>query len=249
MILNEARPGAGQSRDDTTAEAPVVEIQDARFPLRAGEDAAWNGVELSMARGTMTGVRLGAGRRGTPLADAVSGLRAPERGTVRWQGRDWQGLTLWQAARCRGRIGRVFSGPGWVSNLNVDENILLGATHHRIQRRASLREAAGDLARRFGLDGLPAGRAGELTPRELQLAQCVRAFLGDPRLLLLEEPGRHLEGEDLARLADAVARARAQGAAVVWITSQDDLDRDPGCRADAWYLADGPALRKMEAAG
>ena len=78
---------------------------------------------------------------------------------------------------------------------------------------------ATELARLFGLPGLPAGRR-ETTPmRALVRAACVRGFLGSPDLIVVHDQLLD-ETSDLAvPMAQAISAARDRGATVLWITA------------------------------
>src|SRR2546421_11855973 len=90
---------------DSLYDAP---IWDVRLALRAGELAL---------------VRLERGHLTIPLADAGEGLVEPDQGTVSFVGEDWQAMSPQRANEARGSIGRVFADYGWISDLQVDENI------------------------------------------------------------------------------------------------------------------------------
>jgi len=159
----------------------------------------------------------------TALADLCCGLQAAESGAVRFLGRRWGERSHGQAARDRGRIGRVWLDPAWVGNLNIDENILLPQRHHTRRSETELREEARTLACTFGLDDLPRTRPAWTPEGTRRKAQWVRALLGAPDLLLLEYPDDEADDVDRVRLADAVEQARTQGAAVIWITARSSL--------------------------
>ena len=97
-----------------------------------------------------------------PLADPAEGLVEPKTGQVFFGGNDWTDLSPTAAAAARGRIGRFFPQSGWVSNLNVDENITLSVRHHshRPLEETEPFPAPFDPAgfnRGFGADPIPAG--------------------------------------------------------------------------------------------
>jgi phospholipid/cholesterol/gamma-HCH transport system ATP-binding protein len=91
---------------------------------------------------------------------------------------------------------------------------------------ATLRDAAAELARSFGLPGVPLERPDALTPADRARAACVRAFLGDPRLVLLESPVQAQFADLLPPLLNALAAARDKGAAAIWLTRSDLIWRD-----------------------
>jgi phospholipid/cholesterol/gamma-HCH transport system ATP-binding protein len=91
------------------------------------------------------------------------------------------------------------------------------------------------LATHFGLPGFPAGGPRDLVPEDLQRLACVRAFLGNPTLLLLEEPTFGVYPELLVPLIHAIRRARSRGSAVLWLTAAAGVWRDPSIPATARY--------------
>ena len=102
----------------------------------AYDSPIWN-VSLRLAAGELALVRLERGVVRLPLADAAEGLAEHYDGTVTFLGRDWRAVPAGEGAALRGRIGRVFDtvgvgavGTGWVSHLDVDENVMLAQRHH-----------------------------------------------------------------------------------------------------------------------
>lgn len=182
---------------------------------------------------------------GGELADCLQGLVAPQAGAVRFLEQDWQRLTPAIAARQRRLVRRVFAGTGWVSNLNIDENILLGHGYDNNEPAAVVRRRAGQLAERLGLTGLDtltARPAQHHSDHELQLAQWLRALLYPGRLLLLESPLDHIRAHTWSRLQRELGRLLAQGTAVVWLAAGDDAltPNRLGITADEVYrLRDG----------
>ena len=77
-----------------------------------------------------------------------------------------------------------------------------------------------------GLPGLPLAPPDQLTAADRLRCGLVRAFLGAPPLLLLETPDSGVPAELLPPLLDALGRARARGAACLWLTDQSALLRD-----------------------
>ena len=155
------------------------------------------------------------------LADLCSGLVPLAEGSVRFLGHDWQAMPPDYAAALRGRIGRVFATGAWIGFLDIATNILLPRLHHGREAQPELRQQATRLACGFGLPGLPLERPRDLTPIDLARAACVRAFLGEPALLLLESPLQDQFEELKTPLLDALAHARQRGAAAIWLTRGD----------------------------
>jgi phospholipid/cholesterol/gamma-HCH transport system ATP-binding protein len=198
----------------------VLELQD--VTACAGDRYAMglSGVSLSLAGGEAAILTVSKAGEGTPLADLCCGLEDPATGDVRFLGLSWTKRSAAQATRARGHIGRVWRDSAWVGNLDMDENILLPQMHHTHRPAAEVLEQARALARSFGLDDLPRERPAKTSEQIRQKAQWVRAMMGTPELLLLEYPDEVADEADRLRLALAVDRMRAGGAAVLWITAR-----------------------------
>ena len=159
---------------------------------------------------------------GLPIADAACGLVSPASGEVHFRGSDWARMGASEESRQRGAIGRVFEGRAWMSNLDLDENIVLASVHQGRSRVECLREAA-ELAAKLGLAAIPAKRPSWITPRESLLAQWTRALLGGKPLLVLELPTRAIDAREAARCAAVLAERLKAGAAALVVESSDHL--------------------------
>ena len=192
---------------------PVLEIRAASLPLSDG--TATTPVSFQLRPGEVGAVMLPEEVTGLPLADAASGLVAPVAGEVLFQGASWARLGPTAESATRGRIGRIFEGRAWMSNLDLDENIVLSLVHQGKRNRAGWLKEARELAEEVGLGVIPDKRPAWITPRESLLAQWVRALLGDKPLLVLELPVRALDADDIGLCTAALNRRLARGAAAL----------------------------------
>jgi phospholipid/cholesterol/gamma-HCH transport system ATP-binding protein len=176
-------------------------------------------------------------QQGVAVADMCSGLLVPFQGKIRFLGKNWHQLTADTANALRGRIGRVFFKGRWINFLSVLDNVLMQQLHHTRQDAVELRDEASRLAQRLGLPGIALGFPEDHTAEELQLSACVRACLGYPALILIEEPTRGLPKESLAKLINVLQSQRNQGAAIIWITGDRSIWKDtsiPSTRRLRW---------------
>ncbi|HEV2548284.1 MAG TPA: ABC transporter ATP-binding protein [Stellaceae bacterium] len=197
---------------------------------------------LQLAPGDLALIDAADGEQSAQFGDLCCGLVPLAEGSARFLGRDWARMPEDFAAALRGRIGRVFTGGGWVEFLDVAANILLPQLHHTRHDARELRDRAAELASYFGLPGLPLGRPADLSPRDLARAACVRAFLGDPVLLLLEHPVSGQFSDLKAAILDAIARARAHGAAAIWLSRSELVLRDHAFPASQRWRLDATGL-------
>lgn len=194
------------------------------------DTALWQ-LSFRLRRGDLMLVRLEQGHTRLPLADLAQGLVEPVEGTVSFLGAPWPLLSEDARLTARAAIGRVFDEPGWLSDLDMDENIVLAQRHHTRRRESAIRDEAAELSRRFSLPGLPRGRPSEMRAPDLRRAACVRAFLGRPELLILERPTTGVYPEIMTALMASVREAQSRGAAVLWTTDDWDVWKDPGIKA------------------
>ncbi|HMO49714.1 MAG TPA: hypothetical protein PKE26_02565 [Kiritimatiellia bacterium] len=223
-------------------EGPVVELTGATLPLLPAYDVGLESVDLTVEKGALVMILLEHGAQDHPLADVVSGLVQLEEGRVRIFGGEWR---LWnpdQQAKARWRIGRVFNGHGWMSNLDVDENVTLAERHHGQRALAGITEEMTMWARLVGLEAIPFTRPSVTDREELRRSEWVRAALGNPWLLLLERPGRELADGWLSDLAPLVHRLRTAGAAVIWLAESDEEWGDDSLNASLKLRAEDNKL-------
>jgi ABC-type ATPase involved in cell division len=167
-------------------------------------------------------------------------------GNVFFFGRDWQTAPADTLDAMRGRIGRVFSSGSWLEGFSLIENILMPQLHHTRRPIPELRQEAAQLAEQFSLPGLPLGQPEKYSRADLQRSACVRAFLGTPSLLLLEDPTFGVYPRIMTALVSAIRRARNRGAAVLWMTLSDDVWGDNSIPADRFFSVSGRKLTEVK---
>ena len=187
-------------------------------------------LDLISSEGDFALIEVPGPRRGASFANLCTGLIQLTSGCVRFLGRDWQTVPDGHADALRGHIGRLFHQPLRPETRDVASRVLLARLHHTRSPEATLREEAAVLALRFGLPGLPVGPARLLSPPDLLRAACVRAFLGRPRLVILELPLAAQREDILSALLDVGTEARGQGSAVIWLATAGPALRNRAVR-------------------
>jgi phospholipid/cholesterol/gamma-HCH transport system ATP-binding protein len=214
--------------------------------LDGEEGGDYTKAHFELYSGQLALVRLENLRQAASLADLFSGLTPPFDGNVFFFGRHWQTSPADRLNAMRSRIGRVFSSGSWLEGLNLYENILLPQLHHTRRPMPELRQEAGQLAEQFGLPGLPLEQPEKYSRADLQRSACVRAFLGTPSLLLLEDPTFGVYPRIMTALVNAIRRKRNKGAAVIWMTLSDEVWRDDSIPADRFFSVVGRKLTEIK---
>ena len=179
---------------------------------------AWTVSRFRCGAAICCSIRIEEGLARLPFADVAEGLVEPDAGRVAFLGEDWRMMPPNRSAERRGKIGRVFETHAWISNLDVDENITLAQRHHTARPEDEIVQEAEALVRQFGLGELPRVRPAVVRRSDLRRAEWARAFIGEPQLIILENPTKDVYVDALPGLVGAVKAARGRGAAVIWMT-------------------------------
>ncbi|WP_424447901.1 ABC transporter ATP-binding protein [Microbacterium arborescens] len=170
---------------------------------RFGDVTALAGVTLDIHAGECVGLLGPNGAGKTTLLSLVEGLRAPTSGEVRLFGGDPR------AASSRVRLGSMPQATALPDALRVGEVLDLVAAHypHPAPRSRIVDE--------FDLGPLLRQQCGALSGGQQRRVAVALAFVGDPDLVLLDEPTTGLDVDARRALWDAVRARHAAGCAVV----------------------------------
>jgi ABC-type lipoprotein export system ATPase subunit len=153
-----------------------------------------------------------AGRSGSgksTLLRIAGGLLSPTSGSVRWTGHEITELDEPSRTRLRGElIGIVFQGGGLVDHLTAEENVALPAVPRRI---ANARHRAREALEVVGLEARARHFPRELSGGEQQRVAIARALVGEPRLLLVDEPTANLDRATANEIVDLCRRLARSG--------------------------------------
>jgi ABC-type branched-subunit amino acid transport system ATPase component len=118
-------------------------------------------------------------------------------------------------------IRRTFQTEQIAENLSISQNVASAADHVplRVAHAAAIGAALGFVGLETGLDR----RAGELSLFERRLLEIARAIVGDPKVVMLDEPGAGLAESESARLRSIVARLPELGAQVLLVDHDVDF--------------------------
>ncbi len=185
--------------------------------------AALAGVDLAVRAGTITGLIGPNGAGKTTLFNVISGLLAPDAGTVAFDDRD---ITGWRSDRITAAgLVRTFQIARGFPRLSVRENLMLYAPDQpgegvgqallrggvaRLRERALSAEAA-RLAERLALDRVLDAPAADLSGGQKKLLELGRALMARPRLVLLDEPAAGVNPTLAASLAEHIRALAREG--------------------------------------
>lgn len=154
--------------------------------------------------------------RGTMLADLCSGMFQLSSGSVRFMGLEWPSLDDRRRNALRGRIGRITRRPVWSNLFGLHVAMMVKELHHTTRSIEAVTAETLRLSERFGLPGIPVDNPDRVSEADLARAACVRAFLGSPQLLLLEDPLERSPVDLSQPFLESLTEARDRGAAAIW---------------------------------
>lgn len=185
-----------------------------RYPAVVANDS----VELTVMPGEIHAILGENGAGKSTLMKIIYGVTRPDAGTLHWNGKEVQ-IANPAAARQLG-IGMVFQHFSLFDTLTVAENIALGLPgNHRL---AELEQRIEQKATQYGLHLEPQRHVHTLSVGECQRVEIVRALLGDPQLLILDEPTSVLTPQAVQSLFQTLRQLAAEGCSILYISHKLD---------------------------
>ncbi len=186
----------------------LLEVSD--LAARYGRARVLTGVSFSVAPGEAV-VLLGRNGAGKSTAlKAIMGLEVEHQGQIQFDGRPLEALATHRIAQAG--VGYVPEDRRIFAGLSVAENLAVG----RQPSRGGHAWTETEIWALFPpLREIADRRAGHLSGGEQQMLAIARTLMGNPRLLLLDEPSEGLAPVILERIAEAVATLKARGIGLV----------------------------------
>lgn len=154
----------------------------------------------------------GAGK--TTAFNLISGFLTPDEGQVLFDGHDITGKR--PHTICLDGLVRTFQVVQPFANLNVRENIAVGA-HARIRNRRKALNKAGDVATLVGMEDKLDQSAGGLTIAGRKRLELARALATEPKLLLLDEVMAGLNATEIVQIVQVIRAIRDAGVTILLI--------------------------------
>lgn len=208
---------------------PIVSVQGLNhwFGDGAARKQALFGIDLSLQRGSFTVLMGPSGSGKTTLLTLIGCLRAVQDGSLRLLGQDLGGAGERQRMAMRRRLGFIFQAHNLHESLTARQNVMMGAQVHPGVTDDVADQAARHLLGLVGLgqraDALPANLSGG----QKQRVAVARALIGNPDLLLADEPTAALDRDSAAEAIDLMRRIGAARGMTTLLVTHDNriLDR------------------------
>lgn len=182
------------------------------------------GVDLSVARGEVVALLGASGVGKSTLLNVLGSLDSPDRGEALLGGVSLFGVDASGRARIRNQaIGFVFQFHHLLPEFTAIENVAMKLRLRGVADTKAL-EAGRVLLERFGLSARLHHAPDALSGGEQQRVAVARALVGDPQVLLADEPTGNLDSRTaLALFEELHAMARERSIAILWATHNEAL--------------------------
>ncbi len=207
-------------RPDATL-SPVL-LQTQKLSVNFGAVRACDGISLTVARNEILGVVGPNGSGKTTLFRCICGEIRPSEGTTRWHGKE---IDRWPTDRiARSGLVRTFQQSTFFGSMTVRENLVMAAACVRsIGPRDTRRPdeipdtpvTPDDILELCGLADVGRQSASAQPTGVLRLLGVAVALATRPSMLMLDEPGAGLNGQEAAALAEVLLRLHASGLSLV----------------------------------
>ena len=180
-----------------------------------GKSHVLHGVHFEVQPGEIVALlgRNGSGRSTT--AKAIMGL-VTGRGSVRFKGREILGRKAYEIAHCG--VGYVPENRDVFAGLTVRQNLMLGVKDPKAFARGGTRWSIDDMDRLFPrLKERDGTAAGVLSGGEQQMLTLCRTLMGDPDLIMIDEPTEGLAPKIVELVAEYLKELKERGISVLLI--------------------------------
>jgi branched-chain amino acid transport system ATP-binding protein len=194
-----------------TQSGALLQVQD--LHVHYGKSHILHGVTFQVGKGEVLSLlgRNGSGRSTT--LKAIMGLVSPTSGDVRFNGLDLAGARPYKV--CRAGVSFVPEEREIFANLTVDENLRMGEQPPRNDTPSWTTDQMFDY---FPLlKQRRKTKAGNLSGGEQQMLTICRSLLGNPQVLLIDEPTEGLAPKIVAVVKDAIRDIHRRGVSVVLV--------------------------------
>jgi len=175
-------------------------------------------IDMDVAAGEVVAIVGDNGAGKSTLVKVLAGVHRPDAGTIKF-GADTVHISDPSAAIALG-VATVFQDLALCENLNVVENLFLGRELspfrlNEVQMETRSWELLGELSARIPTVRIPVA---SLSGGQRQTVAIARSLLGDPKIIILDEPTAALGVAQTAEVLDLIERLRERGLGVIMIS-------------------------------
>ena len=207
--------------------APVIRLRGVRKHYQVGGTIvkALDGVDMEVHANEYVAIMGASGSGKSTLLNMLSCLDRPTEGSYELAGRSVADLGTYEMAEVRNRhIGIVFQSFELLAKLSAQRNVELPLIYRNLSGFERRQRASGMLTR-LGLGDRGHHRPNQLSGGQRQRVAIARALVGEPTILLADEPTGNLDSTTTGEILDLIDGLHADGQTVILITHEEDVAR------------------------
>lgn len=198
----------------------MLKLEDVRKIYRTTEveTHALGGISMEVQAGEFLAVMGPSGCGKSTLLNILGLLDSPDQGSYWFFGEDVSRYSEKQLTRLRrGGVGFVFQSFNLVDDLNVRENVEVSLLY-RGMSGGERRERVAAALERVGLTHRAKHLPNQLSGGQQQRVAIARALVGEPKLILADEPTGNLDTENGAAVMEMLQEINQAGTTVIMVT-------------------------------
>ena len=242
------------------AEDIVIRTEALARTYRSGKNEvhALRGVDITIRKGELVAIMGSSGSGKSTLMNLLGCLDTPTAGEYYLDGVKVNGLNRDQLADLRNqKIGFVFQGFNLLPRTTALDNVELPLLYDRSGKKRETKKMAAAALDRVGLAERQDHQPSELSGGQQQRVAIARALVGEPALVLADEPTGNLDSRTSMEVMALFQELNDQGITIVLVTHEPDVAqyatriievRDGRIRRDEPVVNRRSAVRDLEAA-
>jgi len=190
------------------------------------ETHALSGVHLEIKNGEYVSIAGPSGCGKSTLLSILGLLDSPTEGSYWLDGKPVEGLKMSERARYRNRgIGFIFQSFNLIGDLTVYENVELPLTY-RGMRAAERKQRVNEALEKVGMAHRAKHLPSQLSGGQQQRVAVARAVVGQPLILLADEPTGNLDSRNSEAVMDLLSDLHRGGATICMVTHDPRYSRN-----------------------
>lgn len=185
-----------------------------------GKVVANNNVNLAVEGGEIHALLGENGAGKSTLMNMLSGVYAPDEGTISIHGRDISFNSPKDAIEAG--VGMIYQHFKLVDNMSALENIMLGQKHSLFLKKKDAIKKISDICEKYGLEVEPDKKAYDMSVGEKQTLEILKVLYRGADILILDEPTTVFTPQEVKKLFKIMNRMKENGCAVIFITHKMD---------------------------
>jgi putative ABC transport system ATP-binding protein len=223
----------------------VVEGLGKRYRNGSTDIVAVDHLDLSIEPNTMVAITGPSGSGKSTLLHLIGAIEKADRGLITVDGTNLDGLRAGALSRYRRTVGFIFQRYHLLPALTALDNVIAPLLPYRTSFNKAARAA--ELLAAAGLAGRENALPAQLSGGQQQRVAIARALVGEPRLLLADEPTGNLDSRTGTEILDLIEELRAARPMTVLIATHE---QHVAARCDRLLrLRDGQVIEDLELTG